>query len=405
MTNLESQAGKIINNVEILDLRTATPAAVARISRINNVVLLLYSNETAGLVTQLAIHNLAGMVEAPINAQVSNGQTVLTQSALVNLSEPLNLIVNGQLRLEADVEPADIATAVGSLIVNGQIICPKHLVGAVKQKILYLDGQVATANDGGQMGNVVLSSDYLHALADATELKIVGTLTVTTVLPNDLLEQKIKSIQLLGKLICCEENVPTLRARLVTGGVAPQITVIPASNLYVDKPLVLDANQIQTLPGKKLYCAWLRITEDVDPSLFDAALENLVVTDTLIAPTQLRTSLASKCDLLKPRVIFYPGELWYIENDATLLAARFDFLTDKATLLVTGTLTLAEDVEPQVLASRLDRVHNLGSIHGKAAQLAALQSRLGVDEGEFVDTTTPVSAGENVIDNVIYLKL
>jgi hypothetical protein len=402
----ETQSGKLIKNVSILDLRTATPATLAGISRINNAGLVLYSTETAELVNQLAIDNTSGRVLAPANAQVSTGQIVLSHGSLANQSESLHIVLDGQLIVQPDVEPEEIAKGVGSLIVIGQIVCPKHLVGAIQVKIRYLDGQVATSSDEkGQVGNLDLTQEYLQGLPDNSELKIVGTLSATAVLSNDLLKQKIKRIEIVGKVICCEENAATVRALLAGGGGALQMIVIPTGYLYLGKPLVLDADQIQALPSKKLYCAWLRITDDVDVNLLNSTLEQLIVTDTLICPSSLRATLAQKCDLLKPRTIFYQGELWYVENDLTLLAPRFDYLADKATLLVVGTLNIAADVDPKVLARRLAKVHNMGSIHGAASQIAAIQSRLGIDEGEFIDTTASVAEADNVINNVSYLKL
>lgn len=406
MTTAEIRPGKVIGNVTMLDLRTATPASLAGISRIDNVTLVLYSAETAGLVTQLAIANITSMVEAPAKAQVANGQIVLSAGSFANQDEPLNIILNGQLLVEPDVEVEEINTGLGSLIVNGQIVCPQHLLSAIQLKTLLLNGQLTTADeDGGEVGDITLSEDYLQVLSDASELKIVGTLIATTALSSELLKQKIKSIAIVGKIICCEENAPTLRTQLAPGGLSPEIIVIPTGYRYVDKPLVLDADQIQALPSKKLYCAWLRITADVDVNLLNSTVDQLIVTDTLICPSTLRATLAQKCDLLKPRTIFYQGELWYVENDLTLLAPRFDYLTDKATLLVVGTLNIAADVDPKVLASRLAKAHNIGAIHGSAAQIAAIQSRLGIDEGEFVDNTAGVAEVDNVINNVSYLKL
>jgi hypothetical protein len=99
-----------------------------------------------------------------------------------------------------------------------------------------------------------------------------------------------------------------------------------------------------------------------------------------------------------------------VDGKELLPASRFEYLEGKATLVVLGTLTLATEVEPKVLAARLDKVHNLGKIHCTPEQMGALQARLGLRQGELVDATTkpePPAEEEGVIriDNAGHLKL
>ncbi len=125
----------------------------------------------------------------------------------------------------------------------------------------------------------------------------------------------------------------------------------------------------------------------------------------LVCPAALQPVIAQKCNLLQTQAIFYQGELWFVEGETTLLATRFDYLADKATLIVRGELTVAPEVEPRVLAERLDKVHLFGEIFCTPQQMAALQSRLGINQGELIDATAAAATGENEIGNVGILKL
>jgi hypothetical protein len=147
-----------------------------------------------------------------------------------------------------------------------------------------------------------------------------------------------------------------------------------------------------------------QIGQDVTAEMLDQALEKLVVKDVLICPVGLRTTVARKCNLLETKAVFYPGELWLVEGELTLLASRFNYLEGKATLVVQGELTVASEVEPRLLAERLEKVHNFGEIFCTRDQMGALQSRLGINEGEFMDV---MAEGEEpgTIGNVAYLKL
>jgi hypothetical protein len=149
------------------------------------------------------------------------------------------------------------------------------------------------------------------------------------------------------------------------------------------------------------------VIEDVTAEALDKALDELVVKELLICPAQLKGAIAHKCNLLETEAIFYQGELWLIEADFTLGAARFDYLEGKATLVNLGDLTIEPDVEPKTLASRLDKVHNFGDIYSTPQQMAALQSRLGLNRGDF-SSLGQAGAEEdnpNYLGNVGHLKL
>ena len=71
MQNVEQ--GKVIGNVGSLDLRKATEASIAEISRIGNVGAVLYSPETAHLVARLNMGNVGASVEVPEDAKMLAG--------------------------------------------------------------------------------------------------------------------------------------------------------------------------------------------------------------------------------------------------------------------------------------------------------------------------------------------
>lgn len=91
--------------------------------------------------------------------------------------------------------------------------------------------------------------------------------------------------------------------------------------------------------------------------------------------------------MLETKAIFYTCELWHIEDEGELLPSRFDYLTDKATLVVREHLHIAPDLEPKVLAERIYKIHNLAAISCTPAQMGAIQARLGLNEGELIDST------------------
>ncbi len=402
---MTTKPGKIIHNVATLDLRHATAAAIAGIQRVDNAATVLYSAETAELVAGMTIGNVASMIKVPADGRLITGSKKMDQGAFTEQGTPLDLIVVGQLIIEQGVTVEEVRAGLNSLRVYGQVLYPEHLSGIIQAKLLELNGHGMSyaANAKLVMGKLELTETLLRGLEDNTEFLIFGPLVATHLLPNDLLAQKLKKLEVLGKVICHEENAPVLLARAT----AVQNTIIPSGFTYLDKPLVLDATMLEALPGKKLYAQSLRVEPDVTAAALDSALEALILTGTLIAPSALRSVLGRKINLLETEAIFYEGELWLVESEMTLQPERFDYLEGKATLAVYGELSIAPEVEPKQLAHHFHKVYNWGEIRCTPAQMSALQARLGINKGEFVHTTEPAATdeNENTIGNVAYLAL
>jgi hypothetical protein len=73
--------------------------------------------------------------------------------------------------------------------------------------------------------------------------------------------------------------------------------------------------------------------------------------------------------------------------------------------VVRGELEIDPAVDPQTLVDKLDKVHLFGEVMATTDQIAAIQARLGVNNGEFIDTTKPQVSDDNVIGNIGTLKL
>ena len=404
--------GKVISNVNILDLRKATEASVAEISRIENVNVLVYSRETAGLIARFNASNINTMVEVPSDANVRTlmGQVVINRDYFKNREARPFLFAMGQVIVEPDVPAEDIEAGLGGLVVMGQLVCPEHLAGVVQSKASQVMGETVAYPPFARVkiGSLDLDEHYLRALDDGTDLAVVGSLRVPQVLPNDLLEQKIQRLFVSGGIECHVENAQAIQAHLVNG--SGKVKAIPAGFAWVERPLVLDGSLLESLPARKLYCTErVQVEKDVTPSALDEHLDGLASEDMVLCPAALRDVLAHKCNLLENQVIFYEGELWLVDDERDLRASRFDYLEGKATLVVLGELKVDPEIDPQMLAGRLAKVHNLGTIWCTPEQMGAIEARLGLHDGSLQDSTVSEEAGEpgeeHQIGNVNYLAL
>ena len=386
----EERTGKVIGNVGHLYLRNASEESVAEIRRIGNVGAIIYSPETAHLIQRLNIGNVGSTLVVPKHTKVATGQTKFDRSYPGSLKEPISLLLVGQLIVEPEVTVEDIEKGVEALYVVGQIICPENLAGAIGGKLVERTGQMLTYGEDAHfhMGNLTLDTAYLQQLEDGAELHVLGKVSAPQILDDALLKAKLGQLTVDGKIECREENLAALRAALAPRAEAPKIECVPIGFEPINRRLDLNSTTIAALPSRQLYCTGLVVVDaETDAEALDAALDALVVTRLLIAPVALRDVLTKKCNMLETKAIFYTGELWHIEDEGELLPSRFDYLTDKATLVVREHLHIAPDLEPKVLAERIDKIHNLAAISCTPAQMGAIQARLGLNEGELIDST------------------
>jgi hypothetical protein len=406
------EQGKVIGNANVLDIRKATETSVAGISKVGNVNVLVYSRETADLITRLDMGNVNTTVEVPADANVRTlmGQTVINRDYFKSQEAAPFLLVMGQVVVEPDVPVENIESGLDGLVVMGQIVCPEHLAGAIQSKTRQIMGQTVIYPPLARvkLGSLDLDEHYLRALDDGAELAVVGSLCVPQVLPDDLLEQKIQKLFVSGGITCHEENAEAIQARLVTG--SGEVKAIPAGFELVQRPLVLDGALLESLPARKLYCTErVQVEGDVTSSALDKHLDGLASEETILCPAALRDVLSQKCNLLENRVVFYEGELWLVDDARDLKASRFDYLKGKATLVVTGELRVDPEIDPKVLANRLAKVHNLGTIWCTPEQMGAIETRLGLCDGRLMDSTpreeVEEPGAEHQIGNVNYLAL
>jgi hypothetical protein len=408
MAETTLEAGTVIGNVNVLDLRKATAETLADIARIGNVNILLYSRATAPLIHKLNLGNINVSAEVPEEAQVVTGQVIISREYFQEREQPVFLAVTGQVLVKPDVAPEDVEKGLEGLVVVGQIVCPEPLLGMVQAKTRQLVGQSKAYPPRGRLitGSLVMDEAFLKGLDDASDLVILGSLRMPRAVSSDLLAQKLGELHVTGSIRVHEENADAIQTHLSNG--ARKMTVIPAGYALVENPLVLDDTVLEALPASKLFCLErVEVEAATNPDVLDERLAEIVAKDLLLCPIGLRGVMSRKCNILETQTIFYDGELWLVDGEDELSASRFEYLTGKATLVVTGVLAIDPDLEPKVLADRLAKVHNQGVIKCTPEQRGAIQARLGPSEGllESEEKEEEGEEGTRLLGNVNHLEL
>jgi hypothetical protein len=376
---------KTIGNVNFLNLVNATPESVAGIRQIENINVAVYTPATVSLLHQLNPNNVNATIEIPSGANMvmKTGQMQVNADFFKNVERKIYLFVTGQLIIEPGVPVEDIDKGLAGIAVTGQFFCPEDLMGALNTIPNTMIGQSVTYPPFKHFikGDLRLEPEFLNGLTDGTEISVLGDLLAPKVLSNELLERKIGRIFVSGDVICHEENAQALHAKLYKS--SGNFETVPTGYVWVEKPLVLDGDTLDYLPGKQLFCKELVcIAMDVDPAVLDRQVESLIAKDLLLSPAALKPVVAKKCHLFDTKAIFYTDELWLVQDDQSWQAWRFDNLQGTATLVVTGELTIDADIPPTVLSERISKIHNFGQIRCTVEQRAAIEMRLATREGE-----------------------
>ena len=413
MNSGDIQERKVVGNIGVLDLRKTCVESMSSMT-IGNVGALLYSRETAHLLARIkaAVGNLGSTIEAPADAKVYTGLYELRRGIFKDQESPIDLVVSGLVVVDPEVPEEEIASGLGSLIVIGHLVCPENLVGIIQAKTQRLVGKQTVYPPGSRLVLDSLSLDeaFLRSLKEGTILMVVGNLNIKQLLSDLLLEQKLGGLHVTGRTMFHEENAAFLLARMQDGPNLDNTTTIPRGHELIERPLTLNNDSLQSLPSSRLYCTRLvQVEPDTEPAALDDRLESLVSRDMVLCPTAVAEVIHRKCDVTKTQLVTYEGTLWLVDGVQNLFDSSFEFMEGKATLVVTGVVTISPDIEPAVLADRLAKVHNKGFISCTPQQMGAIQARLGISSGVLEDSTKQGEDDDDekgaVIGNVGYLAL
>lgn len=403
------ERGKVIGNVNILDLRGATEESVKEYESIGNVNMAIYLPETAHLLHKLVIGNINATAEVPpdVRVELIMGPLDIGAEHFANVTNQIGFMVMGPVTIAPDVPPEALERGLAVAMVMGPVTVPEPLAGIFQSKAQLVMGPVTSypVLEKIHKGKLTLDRTYLESLDPASELVVVGSVTVPEGIPAGLIRKKLAVLHVTDATTCFAPNEDELRAALT--GTSGALRVIPPGFKVIEKKVRITRHLLTSISDRKLFFTRsVEIEPDVDAALFGQKIDGLACEGTIIAPQSLQEAVAKVCDLLDTRTLFYEGTLWHITSESELHPTRFDYLDGKATLYVSGVLTIDPTVSPELLASRLAKVHLTGVIECSPEQQAALEARIGISDGLFDRCgTDPDEKDDQRIGNANYLAL
>lgn len=387
----------VIKNVNVLDLRKTTKETFDTIGFIKNANLILVSPETADYMPGIHAKNINTVAEIPANVETQTCMSHVTINAayLSSFPSPRFLLVMGKVIVEPDVTQDLIDAKLAGLVVMGKLVCPEAVAGTLQSKAKLMMADTTTYPSGAVLAtnSLTLDDSYLNTLDDGTHLVATGSLRVVDHVTTSLIDRKIHMLHAHGSILCRQEHALVIKSKLAR---AKSMTVIPAGHRLIEGSLQLDTLTLQTLENEQLFCMGdVIINADVDSQALDSAISKLGTLGVILCPITLKDILKTKCDMLDNRVVLYEGTLWYVDDDRELLPDQFDYIDSQMTIAIRGELAISAAVSPEAILERIHKIHNLGDIVCQPEQVAAIEARLGVREG---DVSTPKESEINKED-------
>lgn len=379
---------RIIKNVGVLDLRTTKEESVQDIERIENVGLVIYSPETAHIMSMLNFVNLGTSVEATGEFHMLTGQITLRGADLRNYKEPINLLITGQVIIKEDMEPEDVEKGIENLIVTGQIICPEKVAPAIQSKLLNMTGQTLTYSSGARVviGKLKIDHNLLKSLETPTSFSVIGKVDVTSEFPPALLDEKLESLDVLGKVIAREEYMDVLYRKLKNSAMA-KMQAIPRGYVLIDRQLIIDSISIRKFGGDRLYAnGEILIQPDVTPQMLKEYISSMRIKRRVICPEDLKEAVLDLSDEPSPELITYTGKLIIIDGEHILTPEELEYASDRLTYIIKGSMEIDSEVDPKIMMSKIEHIDNFGVIRANTKQYGVLQLILRTKQGEIVRT-------------------
>lgn len=374
-----------IGNVGLLNLMDATEDSVKGIERIDNVGMVVFKKSTAHLLHSLNIGNIGQALEIPEGYRYLQGDLVINATYLKSVTDSVNLVVSGNIMIENDVPSEAIDTCPLQLIVKGKVYSPGHLVGKLHAAWFKDGAKIIPYEDCAprfERGVLKLTNGYLNMFEQPQWLIVHGELLLPKDLDMALFANKISKLEVKGELTLYENQEPDVLKKIDAIS-AVDMNVIPEGFEPVEKQLILNERSLRRFHHKKLWLTQpLVIQTDVSREALGEAIDGIYSSSFIICPETLEDLLYEKTKTLDTEVLSYTHDYVLIEGEEKWSKDQFLAYDHPINLIVTGCLTLDQDVTEDNVVNQVAAIDLFGDLSVPTPKLKGVcRSLLRVNEG------------------------
>lgn len=211
-------------------------------------------------------------------------------------------------------------------------------------------------------GQIEIDQNYLNGIEESLSFLILGQAIIKQDVQKEDIEKKISELYLAGQLLCPEKLLGIVQSKCskINGEILPyandysiRIGKFSMNNQFlktIDKPVSL------VLVGKT------SMIDKLDEKLFDEKIENIhTVGRVIIKEEYLEIFNKKSKDLNKCRMQVIPAGYTYVKEDIHLDAVSIKRF-DHACLYTDGMICFTEDVTPELLKNRIEKIYAADAI-------------------------------------------
>ncbi|MEQ8191295.1 MAG: hypothetical protein ABRQ39_25245 [Candidatus Eremiobacterota bacterium] len=377
---------RIIKNVGVLDIRNASEESIKDILTIGNVGTVIYNRKTASILSKLNIVNLGSSMEVPDKCCIYTGQVSISHNMIQAHTSPATMVVTGQLVFLSDVTEEDIEKSIDRIVMTGQILCPENILLSLQSRLTHMTGQLLSYRDGTEVVTGTLSFDnsYLNSLKSPVSLMVFGKINLSAEIDIKLFEEKIKEINLFGKIITREEYLEVLYGKLKDKK-SQKMEIIPRGYICAEEELNLDKVSLKRFDGACIYARQtVRFAGDISSDDLVKHIKSMKTCDVILCHENLREAVISINDSVSPKIISYKGRLIEVDNEHTLTQSEIEYSPEKITYVVRGEMEVSPEAEPKLMMEKIEAIDNFGEITADEKQLGVISLLMRTREGELI---------------------
>ncbi len=368
-----------IKNISFLDARNATEESVKNITKIENILVLICTEETAKLLETIQKKNVLRFIKIPndlgLDPIVINGNSKIDGVFLESIQEKAYILVNGRCIIK-DITPEMFNEKVYKLDVNGEILCPSSLKGLVLAKGS-INGRILDYKDGyTPIGNTLYLTENNILKYNCEKLSVDRLIAIDPI--DDDFEEYIERIQIQEQAYITKSNLKRIR-HIIDDLDEIDLSIVPENSVYREDTVYLNPDNIISYHDATLIVDGKVYIENLSEDLLKENIkgiycDGIYCDEKLINAARALLMNQASVKVISSSSICNTGKM-------VLNKAYLEGLNEKIFVQNMGKLILDESVEPELLIEKISGIENFGKLVGKSSILSQIKiDNLGVIE-------------------------
>lgn len=394
-----------ITNIGALDIRGINEEVAKKVSEIENIGILIEDDRSQLLLKDAKKVNIGSTVKLPSNEEVNliihNGKMKIDTEYLEGIINKIIILINGRLVFEKDIEPNLLNEKIHSIILNGELICPKKLSGLIQSKGT-INGALTSYSTGYTFfnENIKLTNKFLKGIRKDSKLSFKN-LIILEPLDLKLLEEKISNIEILKKLVVLEEYEDEM-LQYIDDFYSVNKVIIPTSEFevkYINEETNIDDSSIKKYSGNLVYIddeVEINLSEQIDFGKYIKHLicEKIVCNEKTYEIIKNNIGKNIEIDIIQGKLLKNSTKL--------VLTGKIE---EEITIRNMGKLVLDEELDYDSFIKNVIYIENFGSIKVPEEKISLVKAKVKKNFGVIKSDKEAEEKKTEKEENILYANM